>query len=71
MIPPLLTEALRPNGDAMLLLPLEKLKSVRLESKLLPMTLPLLAPGRLLRLLLLPPERPLPSLSIQKERGQV
>lgn len=65
MIPALLTDELRPKGDVMLLLPRELLKS-RLESEFLPVTLLLLPPDRELRLLL-PPVRPLPPLSIQKE----
>lgn len=69
MIPALLTDELRPKGDVMLLLPLELLKS-RLESEFLPVALLLLPPDRALRLLLLPPVRPLPPVSIQKDRGQ-
>lgn len=67
MIPPP-TDELLPRDAVMLLVPLELHKSPRLESKLLSITLLLLDPERALRLLLLPPDLPLPPLSIQEER---
>lgn len=70
MIPPPLTDEVRPRDDVMPPLPLEPPESPRPESELRPVTLLLLPPERTL-LLLLPPDRPLLPLSIQLERGQV
>lgn len=71
MIPPLPPmEELRPRDPAVPLFDLELPESPRLDPELRPITLPV-PPVRALRLLLLPPDRPLPPLSIQQEREQV